>query len=55
MLFSSAYATVMGILAPLITDRTAVISDELYHNSIINVIALGRPAEKLHLSSSRHG
>jgi len=31
---------------PLITDRTAVISDELNHNSIINAIALGRPAEK---------
>ena len=46
MLFSSAYATVMGTLPPLITDRTAVISDELNHNSIINAIALGRPAEK---------
>jgi glycine C-acetyltransferase len=46
MLFSSAYATVMGILPPLITDRTAVISDELNHNSIINAIALGRPTEK---------
>ncbi|HET6928518.1 MAG TPA: aminotransferase class I/II-fold pyridoxal phosphate-dependent enzyme, partial [Hyphomicrobiaceae bacterium] len=46
MLFSSAYATVMGILPPLITDRTAVVSDELNHNSIINAIALGRPAEK---------
>jgi glycine C-acetyltransferase len=46
MLFSSAYATVMGILPPLITDRTAVISDALNHNSIINAIALGRPAEK---------
>jgi glycine C-acetyltransferase len=33
-------------LPPLITDRTAVISDELNHNSIINAIALGRPAEK---------
>jgi glycine C-acetyltransferase len=46
ILFSSAYATVMGILPPLITDRTAVISDELNHNSIINAVALGRPAEK---------
>jgi glycine C-acetyltransferase len=46
MLFSSAYATVMGILPPLITDRTAVISDELNHNCIINAIALARPAEK---------
>jgi hypothetical protein len=28
MLFSSAYATVMGTLPPLISDKTAVISDE---------------------------
>jgi glycine C-acetyltransferase len=46
MLFSSAYATMMGILAPLISEHTAVISDELNHNCIINAIALGRPGEK---------
>jgi glycine C-acetyltransferase len=46
MLYSSAYATMMGILPPLITDRTAVVSDELNHNCIINAIALARPAEK---------
>lgn len=46
MLFSSAYATVMGTLPPLITDKTVVISDELNHSCIINAIALGRPAEK---------
>jgi glycine C-acetyltransferase len=46
MLFSSAYATMMGILPPLISDHTAVISDELNHNCIINAIALGRPGEK---------
>ena len=46
MLFSSAYATVMGVLPQLISDRTAVISDELNHNCIINAVALGRPAEK---------
>jgi glycine C-acetyltransferase len=46
MLFSSAYATVMGVLPPLTTERTAVISDELNHNCIINAIALARPAEK---------
>lgn len=46
MLFSSAYATVMGLLPQLTTDRTVVISDELNHNCIINAIALGRPAEK---------
>ena len=46
MLFSSAYATVMGTLPPLITDKTAVISDALNHNCIINAVALARPAEK---------
>ena len=46
MLFSSAYAAVMGIIPPLVGDKTAVISDELNHNCIINAIALSRPAEK---------
>jgi len=46
MLFSSAYATVMGVLPQLISDKTVVISDELNHNSIINAISLARPGEK---------
>jgi glycine C-acetyltransferase len=46
MLFSSAYAAVMGVLPSLITDQTAVISDALNHSCIINAIALARPAEK---------
>ncbi|HKF74068.1 MAG TPA: aminotransferase class I/II-fold pyridoxal phosphate-dependent enzyme, partial [Stellaceae bacterium] len=46
MLFSSAYATVMGVLPPLITPETAVISDELNHNCIINAIRLARPRER---------
>lgn len=46
MLFSSAYATMMGLLPPLITADTAVISDELNHSCIINAIALARPKEK---------
>jgi glycine C-acetyltransferase len=46
MLYSSAYTTMMGLVAPLVTDKTAVISDELNHNCIINAIALARPAEK---------
>jgi len=46
MLFSSAYATVMGTLPPLISDETAVISDELNHNCIINAVRLARPKEK---------
>jgi glycine C-acetyltransferase len=46
MIYSSAYATVMGILPPLISPETAVISDELNHNCIINAIRLARPAQK---------
>jgi glycine C-acetyltransferase len=46
MLFSSAYATVMGVIPPLVSGETVVISDELNHNSIINAISLSRPAEK---------
>jgi glycine C-acetyltransferase len=46
MIFSSAYATVMGILPSLISNDTAVISDELNHNCIINAIRLAGPTEK---------
>jgi len=46
IIFSSAYAAVLGVLVPLITERTAVISDELNHNCIINALRLARPAEK---------
>ncbi len=46
MIMSSAYATVMGILPALITPETAVISDELNHNCIINASRLARPGEK---------
>jgi glycine C-acetyltransferase len=47
MLFSSAYAAILGTLAPLITEETAVISDALNHNCIINAIRLSRPQEKV--------
>ena len=47
MIFSSAYATIMGILTPLITGETIVISDELNHNCIINAMRLARPADKV--------
>ncbi|MGI9384066.1 MAG: aminotransferase class I/II-fold pyridoxal phosphate-dependent enzyme [Methyloligellaceae bacterium] len=47
MIFSSAYAAVMGILPPLISEQTAVLSDELNHNCIINAIALAKPAAKM--------
>ncbi|MCP4200577.1 MAG: aminotransferase class I/II-fold pyridoxal phosphate-dependent enzyme [bacterium] len=46
MLFSSAYATTMGTLPPLLTGEAAVISDSLNHNCIINAIRLARPKEK---------
>jgi glycine C-acetyltransferase len=43
MLFSSAYATVMGVLPALVGEHTAVLSDALNHNCIINAIRLARP------------
>ncbi len=46
MLFSAAYATVMGVLPQLIDDETAVLSDALNHNCIINAIRLARPVAK---------
>jgi glycine C-acetyltransferase len=46
MIYSSAYATVMGVLTPLITADTIVISDELNHNCIINAMRLARPRDK---------
>lgn len=47
MLFSSAYATVMGVLPALVTPQTAIISDELNHNCIINAIRLSMTKQKL--------
>ena len=46
MIFSAAYATVMGVLPSLITKETIVISDELNHNCIINAIRLAKPKDK---------
>ncbi|HEY9421070.1 MAG TPA: aminotransferase class I/II-fold pyridoxal phosphate-dependent enzyme [Thermoanaerobaculia bacterium] len=46
MIFSSAYATTLGVLVPLITAETVIISDELNHNCIINAMRLARPKEK---------
>ena len=46
MVFSSAYATVMGVITPLIDNESMVFSDELNHNSIINAIRLSRPKAK---------
>jgi len=47
MIFSSAYATVLGTLVPLITPETVVVSDALNHNCIINAMRLARPAAKV--------
>ncbi len=46
MIYSSAYAAVMGVLPPLITDQTAVVSDALNHNCIINATRLAQPGRK---------
>ena len=47
MIFSSAYAAVMGVISPLIEADTIVLSDELNHNCIINGIRLSRAKEKI--------
>lgn len=46
MIFSSAYATVVSTLTPLVSPETALISDELNHNCIINAMRLARPVGK---------
>jgi glycine C-acetyltransferase len=46
MIFSSAYATMLGVFTPLVTEETALVSDALNHNCIINAIKLARPKEK---------
>ena len=46
MIFSSAYAAIMGVITPLIDSNTIVVSDALNHNSIINAIRLSRPKAK---------
>lgn len=46
MIFSSAYATVLSVISALTTDATAIVSDELNHNCIINAIRLSRPVSK---------
>jgi glycine C-acetyltransferase len=46
MIFSSAYATTLGVLVPLSNADTVLISDELNHNCIINAMRLARPRDK---------
>jgi glycine C-acetyltransferase len=47
MIFSSAYATIISTLVPLVTDGTVLISDALNHNCIINAMRLARPLDKV--------
>jgi glycine C-acetyltransferase len=47
LLFSAAYASMMGVLPQFITRDTLVVSDALNHNCIINAIRLARPAKKM--------
>jgi glycine C-acetyltransferase len=46
MIFSSAYVTSLGVIVPLTTPETVVVSDELNHNCIIQAMRLSRPAGK---------
>lgn len=46
MIFSSAYATAISVIVPLTTSDTALVSDELNHNCIINAMRLSRPRGK---------
>jgi glycine C-acetyltransferase len=46
MVFSSAYSAVMGVLPSLVVEATAVVSDELNHNCIIQAMRLAQPAQK---------
>lgn len=46
MLFSSAYATAISVIVPLTDSGTALVSDELNHNCIINAMRLARPKGK---------
>jgi glycine C-acetyltransferase len=47
MIFSSAYATMLGVLPALVSPRTAVVSDELNHNCIITAARLAQPVARL--------
>ncbi|MCH9023862.1 MAG: aminotransferase class I/II-fold pyridoxal phosphate-dependent enzyme [candidate division Zixibacteria bacterium] len=46
MITSSAYTSVLGVIATLTTPETILISDELNHNCIINAMKLARPKGK---------
>lgn len=46
MITSSAYTSVLGVIASLTTPETGIISDELNHNCIINGVRLVHPKIK---------
>jgi glycine C-acetyltransferase len=46
VVYSSAYAAVLSTLVSLTTAATAVLSDELNHNCIINGLRMTRPASR---------
>ncbi len=46
MVFSSAYAGVVSILAALVSAETVAFSDELNHNCIINGLRMTRPVSR---------
>ena len=45
-IYSSAYAAVVSTLVSLTTPQTAILSDELNHNCIINGVRITRPATR---------
>jgi glycine C-acetyltransferase len=55
MIFSSAYATVMGVLPALLAPGSAVVSDELNHNCIINAIRLSSAGGEVERFVFDHG
>jgi glycine C-acetyltransferase len=46
VIYSAAYATMIGVFAALTSAETIIISDDLNHNCIINAIRLSRPKDK---------
>lgn len=47
IIFSSAYASIVSTITPLVTGETVLISDALNHNCIILAMRLARPQEKV--------
>lgn len=46
VIYSSAYATMTGLIQPLTSKDTLILSDELNHNCIINGIRMAKPKGK---------